>query len=192
MGYYNSLYIAIKTELSQRINRREELQILQGFIQNLSGTVIEIGCNAGYLTGKIASVRNITQTIGIDTNNSMAVAMLAKIRNFGKGAKFMYGVSGTKIPANGKSVNAIVLSHVLEHFVDPAEILFDISRVLKSDGQFIVAVPKEKYLGEFTPDHKILFGSLADLERVLDANGFKVVEAHEITRAIIVVAKLAM
>lgn len=188
MGYYNSLYIAIKTEISQRINRREELQVLQGFIQGLSGTVIEIGCNVGYLTGKVASVRNVTQTIGIDTNNSMAVTVLAKIRNLGKGVKFLYGVSGTMIPADNKSVDGIVLSHVLEHFKDPAEILIDIRRVLKRDGQLIVAVPKEKKLGEFTPDHKILFGSLADLKRVLNANGFKVVEAREIARAIVVVS----
>ncbi|MDP1884313.1 MAG: class I SAM-dependent methyltransferase [Candidatus Moranbacteria bacterium] len=189
MGYYNSLYIAVKTEISQRINRREELRILQGFIQGLSGTVIEIGCNAGYLTGKIALVGNVTHAIGIDTNKSRAVAILAKIRNLGSGVKFMYGVSGAKIPVEDRSVDAIVLSHVLEHFVNPTEILADISRVLKRDGQLVVAVPKEKYLGEFTPDHKILFRSLADLERILDANGFKAIEAREIARAIVVVAK---
>jgi len=191
MGYYDSLYIAIKTEMTQRINRCEELRILRGFVQGLSGIVIEIGCNAGYLTGEIASAENVTRTIGIDTNESVAVAMLAKIRNLGKGIKFLYGVSGTRITADNESVDGIVLSHVLEHFEDPAEILADLRRVLKGDGQLVVAVPKEKYLGEFTPDHKILFGSLADLERVLDTNGFKVVEAREIARAIVVVAKIA-
>lgn len=189
MGYYNNLYIALKTEVTQRINRREELQILSEFIRDLSGTVIEIGCNVGYLTGRIVSVKNVTHAVGIDTNKSKAVEMFAKIRNLGKGVKFFYGVSGTKTPFSERSVDGIVMSHVLEHFENPSEILAELHRVLKIDGQAIIAVPKEKFLGEFTPDHKILFESLVDLERILDINGFKVVEAREIAKAIIVKCK---
>lgn len=189
MGYYNNLYIALKTEMTQRINRREELQILSELICDLSGTVIEIGCNVGYLTGKIASVKNVTHTIGIDTNESKTVEMFAKIRNLGRGVKFLYGVSGIKSPFGEKSVDRIVMSHVLEHFENPREILTELRRVLKIDGQVIIAVPKEKFLGEFTPDHKILFESLADLERILNNNGFKVIKKREIAKAIIVIVK---
>lgn len=191
MGYYNNLRIAIKTEMTQRIKRYEELQILLDLIRGLSGVVIEIGCNVGYLTGKIASVKNVTKVIGIDTNESLAVAVLSKIRNLGCGIRFLYGASGTKIPVKNNSVDGIVISHVLEHFENPAEILKEIRRVLRSDGRLVVAVPKEKFLGEFTPDHKIFFRSSIDLEDILNNNGFGVITTHEIAKAIIIVAKMS-
>ena len=190
MGHYNSLQIAIRTELSQRITRKEELMIILDFAEEISGSILEIGCNLGYLAGVISEDKRKKLVVGIDSNESAAVRRLAIWRNRKRRTRFLYAIDGRKLPFKDVGFDGVILSHVLEHFENPSEILREIRRIMKKDGRLIVAVPKEEFLGELTPDHKILFQSLGDLMKILKKNGFRIERAREIKKAIIAIAEM--
>ena len=56
-----------------------------------------------------------------------------------------------KLPLESSSVNAVSLLAVLEHLLEPVEILKEAKRILKPGGVLLITVPTKpnKYLGEF-------------------------------------------
>ncbi|MFA6973352.1 MAG: class I SAM-dependent methyltransferase [Parcubacteria group bacterium] len=178
--YYNSLFRAFMVELKQRFGRRKETRKILSVCEWEGKKILDIGCNLGYLSGLIA--KRAAFVMGIDTNHKAIT--WAKIRNYG--VDFFWSRDGKRLPFTPDFFDAVVLSHVLEHFEDPAPLLDEIKKILKKDGsELVVIVPKEEYLGQNTPDHKALFQSSEDLQRVMKAHAFKVLQIMDIGKSII-------
>ncbi len=183
MSYYSSFFRAALVEINQRLVRRRETRGILSLLHGGAKEVLEIGSNLGYLTGLIAD--NGATVTGIDTNTSDLVFRVARKRNVGRNVGFGR-VDALKMPFADSSFDYVVLSHVLEHFAEPEPLLKEIKRVLKKDGKgkLITVVPIEKYLGQNTRDHKLLFRSMADLRDLLQKHGFCLIESIDMKNSV--------
>ena len=125
--------------------------------KNLSGRVLDIGCGIGdflaYLPG----------TIGLDINRH-AVEWCQKL---GLDARVMEIDS---LPFGNASFDGVVLDNVLEHLLDPRQLLDEIRRVLAPGGRLLIGVPgKRGYSAD--PDHK-KFYSEEELIKTMSDHGF--------------------
>ena len=95
---------------------------------------------------------------------------------------------GTQAPFKNGTFDCVVMSHVLEHFEEPDQILNEIKRLLKDGGSIVLSVPKEK---ESThPDHKLQFAVADDLTALLLEQGFSIVDVADLEKSIVVKARI--
>jgi len=188
--FYTNVLRAGSVEIGQRLNRRKESELILAWAEK-GGKILEIGSNLGYFTGRVAEESG-SHVVGIDTNTSKWVYKIARLRNKGKATSFVQGQNFTTVkdPNTGEdqvvgfafkdgSFDQAIISHVIEHFEDPTPLIDEIKRVLKDDGTIIVAVPRERFLGENTKDHKVLYSSLEQLRSQLESYGFELVDEKD-------------
>ena len=188
--FYTNVLRAASVEVGQRRDRREENKIILKWAER-GGKILEIGSNLGYFTGRAAKETG-SQVVGIDTNTSKLLYKIARWRNRKNSASFVWGQNFTKgkdpntgaeyetgLPFQDGSFDQVIMSHVIEHFDDPTQLVEEIKRVLKENGTTIVAVPRERYLGENTSDHKVLYSSIKQLRSQLESYGFELVEEKD-------------
>jgi SAM-dependent methyltransferase len=82
---------------------------------------------------------------GIDINEKMLG--WAKKHKRLKDYKVCSDLAKTGLKA--KSLDLVLMSEVLEHVFDQAEVLQEVSRVLKDDGTFLITVPYDFFMGPF-------------------------------------------
>ncbi len=101
----------------------------------------------------------------------------------------------------GERFDAIILADVLEHLVDPSEILRDIRTqgLLDADGSLVISIPNSSHAsilasltaGDFPyrptgllDETHLRFFTLRSIRRLLEANGFGITEVHRTTRLV--------
>ncbi len=96
--------------------------------------LLDIGCGGGVLTEEIAQLR--CQVTGIDISpRSIAIAKTHAARG---GLTIDYRVSsGTQVPFDPESFDAVSCCDVLEHIPDWMQVIAEASRVLKPGGLFL-------------------------------------------------------
>lgn len=191
--FYATIASAIPVEKDQRTKRIEETRTMLEWVDKArEHNILEIGSNLGYFTGLLAK-KTGAHVVGIDTNTSKWIHKIAQFRNINTDTSFVQGQNFstpkkpepgeedkvTGLPFKSGAFDQIILSHVIEHFEDPTQLLNEIKRVLTSDGKIIVAVPREKILGENTPDHKVLYESMEQLISQLESFNFKVLKQKD-------------
>jgi SAM-dependent methyltransferase len=130
--------------------------------------ILEIGCGTGYLLSLIKNLGgNVT---GIEPGEHALAAKekygVELIRDFFPSPKI-----------NGK-FDLIIMSIVLEHFVDPVSLLSTIHPFLKENGKLIISVPNEEPflqagdLSVLFHEHYSYFTDVT-LENTLNQSGFK-------------------
>jgi predicted SAM-dependent methyltransferase len=85
-------------------------------------------------------------------------------------------VSG-ELPFPSESVDTIIARHVLEHLVDPVGAITSWSKVLKSNGKLILAVPNED-IGKtipMNPEHVHVY-TMDSLNNLMSLCGFRKIE----------------
>ena len=111
--------------------------------KRLRGGTLDIGCGIGdFLSFK-------THTIGVDINPYT----VEYCKTQGLNAHVM---QPDQIPFPENTFDSVLLDNVLEHLHSPAKLLFEIKRVLRSDGIVLVGVPGEKGW-QSDPDHKVYY-----------------------------------
>lgn len=97
------------------------------------GTLLEIGCGTGGAAATLAEALGWS-AVGIEPDvASRAIAMTLGV-----------AVDATNLDgfvASGRTFDLILLSHVLEHVVDPARFLEQVLRLLGPDGVLLIEVP---------------------------------------------------
>ena len=188
--FYTNVLRAGSVEIGQRRDRRDESALILKWAER-GGKILEIGSNLGYFTGQVAKETG-SHVVGIDTNTSKWLYKIARLRNKGNSVSFVQGqnfattvnrntgqLSRTGLTFKDGSFDQAIMSHVIEHFEDPTELINEIKRVLKDNGTLIVAVPREKILGENTKDHKVLYESVEQLRSQLEGYGFELVDEKD-------------
>lgn len=148
-----------------------------------SGRLLDVGCNEG--RGLVLYRRNGFKPEGLELNSR--AAEVARSRGF------MVYESDIAALQPALPFERIVLSNVLEHALDPKEMLGHISRLLVTGGEVWISLPNRRsalralfgrhWVNWHLPFHIVHFDS-ATLRRALTETGFSVVEERQVTPAL--------
>lgn len=115
---------------------------------NFKGKLLDIGCGRGFVS------YNYGDVVGLDFQENNSLIPLVK-------------GDATKLPFRDNSFDTVLMSHVLEHFLESEEVLKECHRVLKQDAGIIISVPNldtfsaklfgKRYGYVFNPEHKQFF-----------------------------------
>ncbi len=152
-------------------------------IKKGSGRLLDIGCNEG--RGLSFYHNNGFISEGLELNET--AASVSRSRG--------YRVSTQELnryhPAD--AFNVVVLSNVLEHSLNPKDMLRDVSRILEPNGQVWISCPNNKswlrlvfgrsWINWHVPFHIVHF-SPASLKKILQDTGFDQIEIRQETPAL--------
>lgn len=152
-----------------RLLRKKVLSKLKDF--NPKGTLVDIGCGSGNLIIQIAKSFPDLNLIGIDISSDILefAKKQALDRDLGKRIEFKIG-NVEKIPFSNESIDFIISTLSLHHWVNPVKVFNEIHRVLKRDGTLLIF--------DFRRDsRKIFYGILTFATKVVVPKALK--EIHE-------------
>jgi 2-polyprenyl-3-methyl-5-hydroxy-6-metoxy-1,4-benzoquinol methylase len=148
-----------------------------------SGRLLDIGCNEG--RGLRIHTRNGFQVEGLELNETAACVA--------RTAGFVVHTSLLETFEPEIPYNVAVLSNVLEHSLNPVQMLLDVHRVLASGGQVWISCPNSKswlrtvfggsWINWHVPFHISHFNPQT-LRRFLEDAGYRNVEVRQITPAL--------
>jgi ubiquinone/menaquinone biosynthesis C-methylase UbiE len=123
--------------IQDRIYKNEGNAPLIEMLDGDAGQVLDVGCGAGDNAELVRSRLPGCQVHGI--THSVAEAELAKRR---MATCSVWDIEGDiPVELNAMRFDTIIFSHVLEHLRDPELVLCKFSRLLKSGGTVLIAVP---------------------------------------------------
>ncbi|WP_147125399.1 class I SAM-dependent methyltransferase [Shimia ponticola] len=97
---------------------------------------VEVGAGAGAVTRRIAAHAKPEQVLGFEPSSGFVKVARDRAKQY---ANITFEVAdGTDLPLDDGSVCNLILHTVLTHVVDPAPLLQEARRVLKSDGNLVV------------------------------------------------------
>src|SRR5262245_32985541 len=96
--------------------------------------VLDLGCNNGYGTAKLADVAE--RVVGVDVSENA----IEDARKRFPDIEYRV-VDGLRLPFDNEAFDLVVSMQVIEHIVDQATYLGDITRVLKRGGVAVLATP---------------------------------------------------
>ena len=147
------------------------------------GRLLDVGCNEG--RGLVLYRRNGFKPEGLELNSR--AAEVARSRGF------MVYESDIAALRSSLPFERIVLSNVLEHALDPRQMLGHIRRLLVPGGEVWISLPNRRsalralfgrhWVNWHLPFHIVHFDS-ATLRRALSETGFTVVEERQVTPAL--------
>lgn len=151
-------------------------------IVGTKGKILDLGCGGN---------KTIPQAIGVDI-----IPVDEFIETLKPGTKSGADVNADvskPLPFEKNSVDTIIARHILEHMLDPIEVLQNWKQVLKPNGKIVIAVPNQilastipmniEHVHAYTPDF---------LKHLFETNGFELIEEIDPKNGVsfIMVAKL--
>ncbi len=113
------------------------------------GTVIDIGCGAGYGADHLA--QDGRRVLGIDYESSVARAAARHYQR--RGVSFAC-MDGMRLGMRSASIDLACAFQVIEHFNDPERFLGELARVLRPSGLAILSTPNAlTHVGPRNPFH---------------------------------------
>ena len=182
-GWIGFLYHKLRTFEKHRSDR-----VLELVTDKKYDSILDIGCDNGYLLLKIANKIKVQKLIGIDISSKVINQFKLKLDQYNNDI-IIHNVD-ENIPFKDKEIDLIVMVAVLEHVFDPMFVVKEINRVLRDDGIFIVEVPNIAFIKY---RFNLLFGkrprtswgygwdgghlqyfNQKDLRKLLENNGFTI------------------
>jgi ubiquinone/menaquinone biosynthesis C-methylase UbiE len=102
--------------------------------------VLEVGCGAGHILEKIMS----GNLHGIDISEIQIERAQKRL----KGKVKLSKAPGEKIPYPDNHFDSVLCSEVIEHVLDPVEVLTEIKRVMKKGGILSLSIPNEDVINK--------------------------------------------
>lgn len=128
--FYNHPNFAFRYIEQKRISKLIELAEIRP-----TDKVLEVGCGAGHILEKIDK----GELHGIDISE---IQIERAGKRLGSRVK-LTKAPGEAIPYPDKFFDRVLCSEVVEHVLDPREVLKEISRILKDDGILSLSIPNE-------------------------------------------------
>lgn len=102
--------------------------------------VLEVGCGAGNILKKL----KVGRIFGVDISERMIRKCYQKLAGRGTVIKAF----GERLPFRDGTFDRVICSEVIEHVLEPREIIKEISRVMKEDAIAVISIPHEKMLSK--------------------------------------------
>jgi len=134
--YDPDLFHSHPNRIIRYIERKRVRLILHYLNPRAKDGILEVGCGAGNILEKITGGSLL---VGIDISEFI----LQKAGNRLKNRTTLLKADAENLPFKDGSFNKIYCSEVLEHLLRPERVVKEISRILKSEGLFILSVPNE-------------------------------------------------
>ncbi|MCS6766613.1 MAG: methyltransferase domain-containing protein [Candidatus Protistobacter heckmanni] len=143
---------------------------------NIKGNVLDFGCGS-----------KPYESLFVNANSYVGVDIEVSGHNH-KDSKVDYFYDGKKLPFNDASFDAIVCFEVFEHVFNIEEVLTEIHRVLKPNGQLLISIPFAWDEHEIPYDFAryTSFG----ITHILNKNNFEVVKLTKTTTYILTVFQM--
>lgn len=143
---------------------------------NITGNVLDFGCGS-----------KPYESLFVNANSYVGVDIEVSGHNH-KDSKVDYFYDGKKLPFNDASFDAIVCFEVFEHVFNIEEVLAEIYRVLKPNGQLLISIPFAWDEHEIPYDFAryTSFG----ITHILNKNNFEVVKLTKTTTYILAVFQM--
>jgi SAM-dependent methyltransferase len=116
------------------------------------GLVLDIGCGVGDQTARLAAPDRLV--VGADYSAATVIAT-GRERRSDRGLRFA-GMDGARLALRDGAADAVVSSHIIEHFVNPVLHVAEVARVLAADGIAFFVTPNAPADFE-NPFHVYLF-----------------------------------
>lgn len=137
----------MKTKLSNNNPFKSTMRLGQAFTWELisefkdhekSAVVLDYGAYDGKMLDQFVKDRIVNSAISVDLNKDVVEGHKLKLAH---GHNLILIYKGEPLPFENESFDCITMIGVLEHVFDQTKLLNELSRVLKKNGIFIVAVP---------------------------------------------------
>jgi len=129
-------FLSIMTDLPEDKRRELIVESVDKYAASGCPTVLEVGAGTGHITSGILGItKRDPKCVSLDISSSMLNSTAAKLRSLSRYDRFFpIRADGEKVPIHTSSVDAVILSYVLEYSENPNLLLEDALRVLKPQG----------------------------------------------------------
>ncbi len=162
--YSSTNYHAQKHGVTSRVSEiitRYRTSKFSAFLKNADSEVLEVGVGPGWNLVHLPARRRV----GMDVTTAYAEQLRRG------GGEFVSDLE----QLSGQQFDLVILSHVMEHLLEPAKMLEQIGRLLKPEGEFLVIVPLEAPARKVSPkddNHHLYSWNAQTLNEFLLACGF--------------------
>jgi malonyl-CoA O-methyltransferase len=148
-------------------------------VAKLTGTLLDLGCGTGFLTGELLAHSNHETTIALDIALSMLQTTQAKLTNQ---RNIVYMCADAEhLPLAGQSIDSVFSNLALQWCSNLDAVFTDIKRALKPDGQLVFSTfgpqtlheLKSAWAGVDNYNHVNAFYSETQLQQFLLRAGFE-------------------
>lgn len=185
----NSNFLFHVYHFIRRLNSRWKAKQVERHVSKI-GTILDIGCGAGAFLSEMKRRGWNCQGVELDgesrefVKNTLGVNIFRDISEIDKTIKY----------------DVITLWHVLEHFYNPKELIYELVNYLNDNGLLIVAVPNHDsldahYFGAYwaaydVPRHLFHF-NYNSLRSLVERAGFTIIEAKPLAIDVFYVSYLS-
>jgi SAM-dependent methyltransferase len=142
---------------------RYRTQKLSAFTKSTELVILEVGVGPGWNLLNLSAHRRV----GMDVTTAYAEYLRCH------GVEFVSDL----LQLTGQQFDLVILSHVLEHLLEPARMLKELGALLKPDGMLLVIVPLESPARKVSPqnnDHHLFSWNVNTLNEFLAACNYSV------------------
>jgi len=132
---------SVKNNLIQRYWHGRRFQEVAKLATKVNGTLLDVGCDGGTLTEKVAARARPERVVGLDISAKSLAYTITKRPQF----DLIVG-DAEELPFPDSTFEAIFCSEVMEHLVSPEKMLSEVKRCLTPTGYAVVMVPAETKL----------------------------------------------
>jgi len=146
------------------------------------GELLDIGTGTGRMLQILAD--RVTRGVGVDLSSGMLAVARSNIEQAGMAHIHVRKGDMYQLPLDDASIDLAILHMVLHYSDDPAEVIREASRVLRTDGRLILvdfAAHTEEYLRSEFRHHRLGFSD-DEISQYFEATGFSVpTESRQLT-----------
>jgi malonyl-CoA O-methyltransferase len=147
--------------------------------EKLNGTILDLGCGTGFLTGELLAISNHETTIALDIALSMLQTTQAKLA--GKHDIRYICADAEHLPLAGQSIDSVFSNLALQWCSNLEAVFTGIKRTLKPEGQLVFSTFGPQTLNELknawatvdSYNHVNAFYSETQLKHFLQQAGFE-------------------
>lgn len=175
---------AFAIEVGQTMNKgnlQMNLCTIENLVLNKNNRLLEIGMGNGFFVKNIFELEKSIHYIGCDFSEEMVEeANKLNLEYIEQGKAKFINANADKIPFDNQTFDVVFTINTIYFWEDIKVVLTEIKRVLKREGQFVIAIRPKSIMDDF-PISKYGFNTFSktDISQILESNGFDVVEIIE-------------
>jgi SAM-dependent methyltransferase len=173
---YDQLFYPIVTHFTYALqpSAAARLKFVRESVKNINEeqqTFADLGCGAGMMLCEVLMTKPTWTGHGLDISPAAIryAQGLAGHKGVSERASFHNG-DISRLPFASESLDLLIASEVVEHMPDPAQVVAEMTRVLRPGGRLILTMPLESH----TPAHALTLDQPEDFRALCEGAGLSV------------------